>query len=712
MKLSIVENGKNRESAIDFSRFAKELKKNSWKILLAGVIAGAIAYPLISMMTSKYVSTATVLVKAQPDNISPFPQVDGYDSTRNGYYETQYALMQSRIVLEQAVKNLKLDENPDFNGVKAGSKQANTPDNQQQRVDRALKTMLKNLTFNPVRTTHLATISYESASPQLAAEIANGVAQAFIDYTVEQKRTNTLKARESNQQRMDELQKQITEQKLAINDYLKKEGLLTFRGVDGFETEQLGIVTNRLADATQRRIAAASLYNEVRHNAGKSLEDVISLPAISSHAQIQDLRIALIQAKRSLYELRKSYGPKHAKILEAQAQVQAIQDQTSIVLGELESGLRQQYQAALTDENSYQQQLEQQKEIFQKIASKRDGYNGLKLALDKTEDMYKTLYQRTQEQSLSGSYADADAVLYDPAVPADRPAKPNKSLLLIMIVMLALAFFIMYIIVKTAMDSTINNLSQMRKRLKLEPLGEIRRYPGVGSRAQIRDVIANNPLNADIIHSIRTRIMLDNRQLQTIAITSSEHGEGRTLLANLLANSFSFDQKTLLIDLDFFNKDGLSSELAKPAAPGVAELLRGEATLENLSVKVNENLDFLARGNAKVSSLLMLSSENLEHLMRELRSRYQRIIIDVAALNQSQDVQLISRVTDGLIFVLKAGTAPAENISQTLDKIESNQSVIIGAVINQVIDKNLETKEGLRSLNLQTNELMHGTGQL
>lgn len=712
MKLSIVENGKNRESSIDFSRFAKELKKNSWKILLAGVIAGAIAYPLISMMTSKYVSTATVLVKAQPDNISPFPQVDGYDSTRNGYYETQYALMQSRIVLEQAVKNLKLDENPDFNGVKAGSKQANTPENQQQRVDRALKTMLKNLTFNPVRTTHLATISYESASPQLAAEIANGVAQAFIDYTVEQKRTNTLKARESNKQRMDELQKQITEQKLAINDYLKKEGLLTFRGVDGFETEQLGIVTNRLADATQRRIAAASLYNEVRQNAGKSLEDVISLPAISSHAQIQDLRIALIQAKRSLYELRKSYGPKHAKILEAQAQVQAIQDQTSLVLGELESGLRQQYQAALTDENSYQQQLDQQKEIFQKIASKRDGYNGLKLALDKTEDMYKALYQRTQEQSLSGSYADADAVLYDPAVPADRPAKPNKSLLLIMVVMLALAFFIMYIIVKTAMDSTINNLSQMRKRLKLEPLGEIRRYPGVGSRAQIRDVIANNPLNADIIHSIRTRIMLDNRQLQTIAITSSEHGEGRTLLANLLANSFSFDQKTLLIDLDFFNKDGLSSELAKPAAPGAAELLRGEATLENLSVKVNENLDFLARGNAKVSSLLMLSSENLEHLMRELRSRYQRIIIDVAALNQSQDVQLISRVTDGLIFVLKAGTAPSENISQTLDKIESNQSVIIGAVINQVMDKNLETKEGLRSLNLQTNELMHGTGQL
>lgn len=304
MKLSIVENGKKRESSIDFSRFAKEIKRNSWKILLGGVIAGAIAWPLINMMTSKYVSTATVLVKAQPDNVSPFPQVDGYDSTRNGYYETQYALMQSRIVLAQAVRNLKLDENPDFNGVKSDSKDANTPENQQQRIDNALKTMLKNLTITSIRTTHLASISYESPSPEMAAKVANGVAQAFINYTAEQKRINTQKARESNLQKMDELQKQIAVQKQAIDEYLNKEGLLTFRGVDGFETEQLGIVTNRLADATQRRVAAESLYNEVRRGAGKSLEDVISLPVISDHAQIQDLSMAKSSSNSGIRSMR------------------------------------------------------------------------------------------------------------------------------------------------------------------------------------------------------------------------------------------------------------------------------------------------------------------------------------------------------------------------------------------------------------------------
>jgi len=182
MKLSIVENGKNRESAIDIARFAREIKKNSWKILLSGITAGAIAWPLMSLMSSKYVSTATVLIKAQPDNVSPFQRVEGYDSTRNGYYETQTALMQSRVVLEQAIRTLKLDQNPAFNG--EGSGMGLAPENEQQRMDHALKTLMKDLTISNVRTTHLSTVSYESTSPQLSAEVANGVAESFINYTL------------------------------------------------------------------------------------------------------------------------------------------------------------------------------------------------------------------------------------------------------------------------------------------------------------------------------------------------------------------------------------------------------------------------------------------------------------------------------------------------------------------------------------------------
>ncbi|TKV14506.1 capsular biosynthesis protein [Citrobacter sp. wls615] len=706
MKLSIVENGKKRENTVEFSRFAKELKKNAWKIVLAGIVAGVVAYPIISMMSSKYVSTATVLIKAQADNVSPFPQVDGFDSTRSGYYETQYALMHSRIVLEQAVRDMKLDENPEFTGEKQG---AESSESRQLRMEQALKTLSKNLNVIGIRTTNLASITYESPSPLVAADVANGVAQAFINYTVEQKRLKVEKARELNFEKMEEIQKSIAKQKEEMDSYLKNAGLLTFRGIDGFETEQLSIVTNRLADATQRRVAAESVYNEV-NSGGRSAESVISQPSISNHAQIQDLRIALIQAQRTLSELRKVYGPKNPAILKAEADVKSIQSQTGRVLGELKEGLRQQYLAALADEKNYQQQVAQQKEIFQKMASKRDAWNSQKLSLDKMEDLYKSLYQRTQELSLSG--VNADAVLYDPAVPALKPAKPNKSLLLVMVVLLVVVFSIMYFIVKAAMDNSIRTLSRMKKRLNVTPLGEIRRFSGTSGRAQVRDMILKNPLNADIVHGIRTRIMLDNRPLQTLAVASTEHREGRSLLASLLANSFSFDQKTLLIDADFFNTDGLSSELASATSAGVAELLRGETLLEQARIKLSDNLDFIPHGKTTLSSLLMLSSGHLEPLMHELKSHYQRIIIDVAAVNQSQDVQLIKRAVDGVIFIVKAGSGSAGHIANALDKIEENDGVVIGAVLNAVEEKDLETQEGLRSLNFSTDQLMTTPGRV
>jgi uncharacterized protein involved in exopolysaccharide biosynthesis len=705
MKLSIVENGKKRESAIDIARFASEIKKNLWKIILSGIIAGAIAWPLMSLMPSKYVSTATVLLKAQPDNVTPFQKVEGYDSTRNGYYETQNALMQSRVVLEQAVRTLKLDQNPAFTG--SNDDGATGKESEQQRIDNALKTLSKNLTINSVRTTHLATVSYESTSPQLSADIANGVAESFINYSLGLKQQKTLQASEDNQHKLQQLKQQMIQQKTALDDYLAKAGLLTFRGVDGFETEQMGIVTNRLANATERRVAAESIYNEVRSGGGRA----ISLPSISNHAQIQDLRIALIQANSELSQLEKSYGPQHDKVIQARARISAIQAQTAMTLREQEAGLRQSYEAAVADEKNYQKQLDEQRQNFQKLSMKREGYNELKLALDKTEEMYKVVYQRTQELTLPGTYTDADAELYDPAVPATRPAKPNKPLLMLMIVLLVMLFYVMYVMVKAATDRSVNTLSQMQKRLNLMPLGEIRRFRGVGGRGKIRDLMFSDPLNADVIHSMRTQIMLSSHPLQVIAVTSAEAGEGRTLLANLLANSFSFDQKTLLIDMDFFNNDGLSGELGSPKAPGVAEVLRGEGDTDSVLVKVNDKLDFLPRGNTPVSALLLLSPERLKPLLETLRSRYQRIIIDVAAVNQSQEVQLVSQVTDGLIFVLKAGQNSADTIAHAVDKAASDRCVVIGGVLNQVVDKNLESKEGLRLLNYHTHELMNNTGR-
>ncbi|MFK8731337.1 capsular biosynthesis protein, partial [Escherichia coli] len=91
---------------------------------------------------------------------------------------------------------------------------------------------------------------------------------------------------------------------------------------------------------------------------------------------------------------------------------------------------------------------------------------------------------------------------------------------------------------------------------------------------------------------------------------------------------------------------------------------------------------------------------------------YQRIIVDVSAVSQSQDIELISRVVDGVVFVVQAGAASVETLRAALAKVDANQEVVMGAVLNLVEEKNLQTKESLRSLNITTDELMNTTGRL
>lgn len=734
MTLSIVENGKKIENVIDFSKFINEIKKHWWKVALLVVIVTGACYPLIQRMVSQYVSTATVLIKAQADNTLPIDQIGGYDSTRGQYYETQYSLMQSRVIIERTVNDLKLDQNPNFNGEdaekemgkiapadsQANSQQTNSTESQdnslvlarqlseqQQRINNAINTVRKKLIISGVRLTQLVYISYQSVSAEEAAMIANGVAYAYIEHTIEKKLSKSKAAEEWSRQRLKELKQIMLMQKYEIEELLRKEGLLTFRGVDGFETETLGIVTNKLADAKDRRLTAKANLDVISQSLGNPLQDVITFPEISSHAQIQDLRIALITANKDLYELSKRYGPKHNKILAAKEKIKAIENQTQMVLGELRTGLLKTYQAALKKEKQYSAELDRQKDSFQEIVIKQDKYNTLKTELDQTEDLYKQIYQRTQEHAIDTKYREADSLLYDPAVASEDPAKPNKKLLLIMVFMGALIASIVVLIVKAALHNKVDTMSHLQSRLGLKPLGELTH--AVLAEERLHKSVArafHDDKLIELVHGIRTNILLNEtrnasaaKKWQTIALVSAAQGEGRSLLSSLLATSFSLDSKTLLVDLDFRNAGSLTKDFGFEDNLGLADAVGKCVLISEVIIEIQSNLSFLPLGQLQGSTLLMLSSDHLVKIFSQLALQYDRIFIDLPEVGSYKDAQLLSRIVDGAIWVVKAGVLPSSEILQAISLLEKSQMVICGGVINQVTRKNMQSEEGMQLIN-------------
>ncbi|EIY5163488.1 GumC family protein [Klebsiella quasipneumoniae] len=692
MAISLVENAKKKEGFIDFAPYFNKIKHKLIWCLVVVIVAAVASFILTRFMSSSYTATATVLFKAQSQDISPLPRLENYDSTRSDYYETKYALMGSRVVLDAAVRKLKLYQDAEFNG---GDKL-----DEATRIHNAIQALERGLTITGVRTTQLVSVSMEAKSPQKAADIANGVAQAFIDYSLQQKQNTLLQAQGWNEKMMDDLKHKMDQQKADIDNFLKQNGLLTFRSMDGYETERMGIVINHLADATQRRLKAQTVWDKVRREQGKPVEQIISLPEISGHPQIQDLRIALIQTRRNLSEAAKHYGPQHPKYLQAQAQLQAVNVQLGQVLGELFNGLRQQYQIALDDEQHYQKMLNDQKANFQALGAKRDQYNTMTTALNKTEELYKSLYQRANEQKLSESFSVPDEVIYDAAVPPDRPSKPQRGLLIVMITMMALALYIMYLIVSTALDKSVNSLSELKAKTGLKASGEFPRLTQLESVKQV----SHNVLYADMIHSLRLALLNQRDKPATILVTSVQSQSGSSLISELLAWSASKSRKTLLIDLDYQTAQGLSAKYPQHKK-GFSQLLNNCCTPEQAIVKLDEQLDFMPRGDLQESSLLLLTAQRLPDLLANLHQSYDTLIIDTPALSQAQDSLLLAAQSDICLLVVKAGEQAAR-IREAEHRLQGTGELLVASVLNQVQEEQLETQEGKRLLDRQMRELI------
>ena len=661
MAISLVENGKKKEGFIDFTPYFNKIKHKLIWCLVVVVVAAAASWILTRFMSSSYTATATVLFKAQSQDVTPLPRLENYDSTRSDYYETKYALMGSRVVLEAAVKALKLDQDPEFNG---GDKL-----DEAARVNNAVRALQKNLTISGVRTTQLVSVSMEAKSPQKAADIANGVAQAFIDYSLAQKQKILLQAQGWNEKMMDDLRNKLDRQKADIDDYLKKNGLLTFRSMDGYETEQLGIVINHLADATQRRLKAQTVWDKVRRQQGKPPEAIISLPEISGHPQIQDLRIALIQTRRNL---------------------QVVNGQIGQVLGELLNGLRQQYQIALDDEQHYQKMLDDQKAGFQALGAKRDKYNTMMTALNKTEELYKSLYQRANEQKLSESFSVPDEVIYDAAVPPNLPSKPKRGLLIVMATLMALALYIMYLIVSTALDKTVNSISELKAKTGLDGSGEFPLLPQVNS-AQLT---FQNLLYADMLHSLRLALLGQNNHSGTILVTSAQAHAGSSLIAEMLAWSAAKSGKTLLIDIDYLASAGLSARYPQHKT-GFSAYLDDRCATTQAVVSLADNLDFMPRGELNGSTLLLFSSQRLPALLTTLRQTYDYLIIDAPSLGLAQDALLLAPHVDISLLVVNAGEQ-ASRIRDAQNRLQAAAPTPVATMLNRVQEENLETQEGKR----------------
>ena len=201
---------------------------------------------------------------------------------------------------------------------------------------------------------------------------------------------------------------------------------------------------------------------------------------------------------------------------------------------------------------------------------------------------------------------------------------------------------------------------------------------------------------AEQYKKLRARILKATRKdfHNTIMVTSSESGEGKSLTAINLAVAISneIDHTVLLVDADLRNPSVHKYFGIEPSR-GLSDYLKGEADIPDLLVKTGVGkLVILPAGNPTESSAELLSSERMKALVRELKLRYRDryVIFDTSPLLVISDALSLGNFMDGILFVIQEGRTAQKRVAHALALMKGCN--ILGVVFNnqqQYVPKDL-----------------------
>lgn len=191
---------------------------------------------------------------------------------------------------------------------------------------------------------------------------------------------------------------------------------------------------------------------------------------------------------------------------------------------------------------------------------------------------------------------------------------------------------------------------------------------------------------AEAYRTLRTNIQYSSfdKEIRTIAVTSSEPAEGKSTVSGNLALSFAQnDKKVILLDCDL-RKPSVHKNFRISNIKGLSEVLLGKIYINEAIQKRNDNLDVLTSGKIPPNPSEMLSSMAMTNLIEELKEKYDVIILDTAPLKAVTDAQILATKVDGTILVTRAERTKREAVLEAkslLDKVGAN---IIGIVLHAV----------------------------
>jgi succinoglycan biosynthesis transport protein ExoP len=193
----------------------------------------------------------------------------------------------------------------------------------------------------------------------------------------------------------------------------------------------------------------------------------------------------------------------------------------------------------------------------------------------------------------------------------------------------------------------------------------------------------------EAFRTLRTTLAFSADQLERIAVTSSEPGDGKTtVIANLATAYAQVGKRTLLIDADL-RRPGLTKLFEMRDRHGLSDVLKTDDDVaDTCAVCIHasgvDNLDIIPSGPRPSNPAELLSRPRLEQLIAWADSQYDQVLIDCPPVLAASDAAIVGRSVDGVVLVLQPEKSHRRAIMRAVDGLATMKINLLGIVVNRI----------------------------
>ena len=365
-----------------------------------------------------------------------------------------------------------------------------------------------------------------------------------------------------------------------------------------------------------------------------------------------------------------------------------LQEQINDVKRNLKNSLRLYRNNTQTMLNSVQSKQNQIASRIQKVPSQERGFRDISRQQQIVEALYLFLLQKREENEIKAAATPDNIKVIDYAYDSKIPVSPKKSIILLGALILGLVIPFICIYIYKLLNNNVNSKEDVEDAVGAPIAGQV-------PKSDISIIEQNdNSSVAEAFRILRTNmnfLLKNSTDPQSIYITSTTSGEGKTFISTNLAQILTMSGKSvLLIGADIRSPKvldylGITDQYRHKY--GVTEyLISNDINISDIIIKnpADYKFDVIYSGQVAPNPSELLMNGRFDDIVKYGKANYDYVLIDTAPVSLVTDTLLISDSADITMYVVRANYLDKRMLAIPRDLYREDRLKNMAMVINDV----------------------------